>query len=469
MSRNNNGGVAQGNRIVGAFRAGIRVSGAYGVTVEGNTLDGSTSPGVGIHVDASKVGGGITFAELASKEVVIANNVVIGTKESFFISTYNIEAGDDPMWTDQDVTLIGNRAINAEYYPLYVGGIGGGTLTPNAGYIAGVTVRGFEAVGSTDVILNGKHSRYEGISVTGGGKIILLGGATAISPLSSMPDSDVHCGALRVDGGQVKFQYIRGVSVDSVSAVNAPVDGVLFATASEISIGRAEVKNWARSSYGIGINVLKAQRIHVVEAGLWMDARSSGAFNVSGGDATDVASDIRYDKLTYWNQKNQTGTDVNVEGGTYAAQRVYYDYRFFNGGEASPIWRYKNMAEEFGGIFTVRAPSGAGYLVMDNAAAGFGNCVDFKTEGTLVYEMCRQSDGTFTLYNASTGKYVFRANTALSMMPTAGNVLVGTNTDDGVNRLQVNGGITVTGLPTSCTGKPTGTLWNNSGVVNVCP
>lgn len=36
-------------------------------------------------------------------------------------------------------------------------------------------------------------------------------------------------------------------------------------------------------------------------------------------------------------------------------------------------------------------------------------------------------------------------------------------------RLNPSGGSVVVSLPTSCSGKPTGTLWNNSSVVNVCP
>jgi hypothetical protein len=51
---------------------------------------------------------------------------------------------------------------------------------------------------------------------------------------------------------------------------------------------------------------------------------------------------------------------------------------------------------------------------------------------------------------------------------SGGNVLIGTDSNDGSNKLQVNGGIRAV-LPTSCSGKPEGTLWNDSATVKVCP
>lgn len=41
---------------------------------------------------------------------------------------------------------------------------------------------------------------------------------------------------------------------------------------------------------------------------------------------------------------------------------------------------------------------------------------------------------------------------------------------DGYNhKITATGDVLMTGLPTSCSGKASGTLWNNSGVLNVCP
>ena len=47
-------------------------------------------------------------------------------------------------------------------------------------------------------------------------------------------------------------------------------------------------------------------------------------------------------------------------------------------------------------------------------------------------------------------------------------LLIGTTTDDGSNKLQVNGGIAAV-LPTSSAGLPSGSMWNNGGVVNIVP
>jgi hypothetical protein len=106
----------------------------------------------------------------------------------------------------------------------------------------------------------------------------------------------------------------------------------------------------------------------------------------------------------------------------------------------------------------VYSPGGARGIVIHSGAAGSPAAVEAVWTGSGNNGQMN-SAGTLTL----SGSF------GVVLDPGFLRVRLGAGvTDDGTNLLQVGGGIRAT-LPTSAAGLPSGSLWNNAGVVNVAP
>jgi hypothetical protein len=116
------------------------------------------------------------------------------------------------------------------------------------------------------------------------------------------------------------------------------------------------------------------------------------------------------------------------------------------------------------GAISSVATAGASYDAGDTLYDGYG--------GQIVVDTVNGS-GNITAAHYSIAPYYFGTGPAtVTTTGGSGNAAATFNvTWAAKTQLALNpsGGAIVTSLPTSCTSMPTGTLWNNSGVVNVCP
>lgn len=132
----------------------------------------------------------------------------------------------------------------------------------------------------------------------------------------------------------------------------------------------------------------------------------------------------------------------------------------FNGVLNDPGSSFTAAQGTFGNLIV---NNGSGAIDVDNSNVGAGNqaSINFSDNGVAKYQ-CGNTGASeqFFCYDASTSQQFMNVGTGAN-----GNTVWG----ETGKQTTLQGTVVATGLPTSCTSKPTGTFWNNSGVLNVCP
>ena len=97
-----------------------------------------------------------------------------------------------------------------------------------------------------------------------------------------------------------------------------------------------------------------------------------------------------------------------------------------------------------------------------NALAGANAWMSFQANGTALWRSGNRADASnkFSIRDVAAG------SVDAALFSTGGDIMLGETT---ANVLTLTGGLKVNALPTSCSGKPTGTIWNNASALGVCP
>lgn len=126
----------------------------------------------------------------------------------------------------------------------------------------------------------------------------------------------------------------------------------------------------------------------------------------------------------------------------------------------------------------IAADGDAGVLAGGTATLDGGGAVSVISEGSTVdVNAATTLRLNSALYQNTVGAASFQLQTAAGNMylqPQSGNLIITaqTGTSGSISRITIDpvaNEIRVNALPTSCSGHTTGTLWNNSGVLSICP
>lgn len=328
--------------VSGGSANGVRVAGLYSSALSNVSVRDKASSG--IVVDAGEAGGSHAWTYEASRGVAISNATVNDVDTGFLVEVFNSDVNDDERWWRYDLIMSGLVARDCANRHLRVQGTGTAD-----GAIAGVSIHGFR----------GESSAAQEFSVSGVreciftdiwnvGEVQVIGQETSWSAaLSGMPRHNLVFTNVVANGGKILMQDVRSAQLNNLRSVDSPTDGLNMTRCKEIEVGSLAVVRCHRDNSGTSRALLlaPAQQVRVIWLDVTHDNNTTGTFRsleLGGGDATNITEDVVIEGI-FRNEINQ-GNDalnVSVQGGGFAPVDYLYDLRYYNGGEASPLWRHR--------------------------------------------------------------------------------------------------------------------------------
>ncbi|WP_186374874.1 glycoside hydrolase family protein [Kocuria rosea] len=370
---------ATGIVVKGGTANGLRLSGALNVTVTNLNVNGKGDSGFAID---SAVANGSTFnwTYLASRGVSINNVTVDNTPIGFKVVSQNVNSSSDDAYWRFGVRIDGVTVRNATNWSARTNGDGSALSV-----VAGIQVNNLRV--SAGALGNGvgfsalRDSSIENVWMesTNNRPLQILGQDAAGTTLVGMPRHNLLVDNIHNEGGSITFQDINGLSVGRIRSRHAGASGTSFIRVKNAEVDGIRVSTPNRLNTGTtrGLHLQKVASLHIAEVFLDHDANNATTWRsleIGGGDAGDVAADeLRIEKFVYSNTLNQAGSDMTVQGGSYAPKNYYVRHQVLNGGEVTPAWRFGTLGTfapvQGGGVATVARPSaalcGAGTQIFD--------------------------------------------------------------------------------------------------------
>jgi hypothetical protein len=362
----------------GSLANGVRVSGSLNVTVTGVSVDAPAASGV--LIDGGQADGSHIWSYQASRGIVVGDVSVTSPDTGVLVEAFNAGSGVNSRFWAFDVRISNVVVRDSGNRPLRVQGDGSST-----GIITGVSVSGVRGYAATNKQMSLAGARDCSIvDVYNEGDIAIYGEQTVFSgALSGLARHNIAVGNLFANGGTILLQDLRGVTAGTLKSASSQSDGIIMNRVKEMTAGTMSIVLPNRGNSGTVRALLlnTVQQLTVGDFEVTHDGNTTTSFRsleIGGGDATNVSTDIIVERGIYRNTINQSDSDVVLQGGTYAPTNYIYDLRFFNGGEASPVWRRERRGstawpEVFIGAGTpegaVTAPVGSSFARTDGGAA----------------------------------------------------------------------------------------------------
>lgn len=369
----NGGSTFSGITSTGSTANGIRIAQAYNLTINGVAVENATSSG--IIIDAGEADGiNYNWTYAASRGVVIDGVSVVDCDTGVLAEVFNSGTADNSRYWKYDVRLGNIVARDCANRGIRFQGDGSSTAV-----ISGVSITGYRGFNSNaasfaavrDCAISDIYN--EGAIQVYGEEVVFTGA------LSGMARHNVTLNGLLANGGQVLLQDLRGVQIGTVKSTDSTSDGVILTRVKEAQVSAVSVVRANRGNTGTvrALLITTCQQLTVGVIDIEHDSNTSTSWRsleIGGGDATNISEHLLLEKITYRNTINQVDSDVVLQGGSFAPKNYVYDMRFYNGGEASPIYKrerlgYTSWPEEFYGTGSpntvIFAPVGSTFLRTD--------------------------------------------------------------------------------------------------------
>lgn len=343
----NTDSTATGIVVTGGVADGCRIGGAKNVAIGTLVVDGKSVSG--LVVDSAIANGTtILWSYVASRGISVTSLVADNCPIGLHVATQNITSADDPMWWTFDLRIADVTVRNASNWSIRTEGNGSSTSVVAGLHVANIKVTTGGSGGS--VGFSALRNSYIGALVmdTTSGATVGFYGSDALytGALASLTRNSVLVDKIDMrGGGKVLLQDFSGLLCGDIRVTDATNGGIEFVQVANAQIGNLRVVRANRANSGLsrGIYFGKVLNVDVTALVIDHDANTGGTWEsieIGGGDATDPAArGLRIEKVVYVNAINQTGNNIVQQGGSFAPVSHYARVQFYNGGEASPIWR----------------------------------------------------------------------------------------------------------------------------------
>lgn len=350
---NNGGSMASHISVTGGRANGVRVQGGYDITISDVTVNGKDN---GIQVNSAMATAPGDWTSLASRDIDISDVTISGAQTGIVLATNNIDGTEDSRWWDfsgvsiSDVTIHGSKNWSlAVETP--------GTTTSK---LAGVTLRNIDADaydvdgpytgGNGGILLASLHDSVidnvhlesdhaADINVLGAGQ---LRGGVAVEDL---PSSNLEVNDLVLQGpGRILIQDIAGVQFGNVASYGAQGSAVVLFRVKDATFDDVISYLPGRGSGDArGVQILQVYDVDIANIEVTTDdhvGSSWWAIELGGGNPNQIAgAGVRVENVTYVSGRDDTSSDIVVQGGPYGPVDWYVNAHWLHEGEASPQWR----------------------------------------------------------------------------------------------------------------------------------
>ena len=341
--------VASGIVVQGGTGNGCRISGGLDVTVSGLSVTGKTNSGLAVD-SAIANGSTVNWTYHASRGVAVQNITVQDTPIGIWIPAQNVDSADDQAFWTFDARIVGATLRGCSNYAVRTQGDGSTASVVAGVHLADIKVTtGSGGGGNGAVALSSlRDSTVANIvmATSNGAQLAVLGQDSAhTGALSVLPRHNVALSNLVNRGGKILIQDVNGLTADMLCSRNSATDGVQLIRVRNADIDGVTVAHANRANSGTvrAVHFQKVLHVNVGSVTVEHDANNATtwrAMEIGGGDATDVAANnLRIARFSYINTLNQTGSDITVQGSTFAPINYAYTGAHYNAGEASPTWR----------------------------------------------------------------------------------------------------------------------------------
>lgn len=325
---------------------------------------------------------GNPWQSLASRNVVVSDLIGADCAGGGCIETYNIDGTDDQKWWDfagcqiTNVTVrnMGNWSFSTEGKDSDLSRISGFTIK-NFKSVAGDSTPGqtvgghggFRFVGLVNTVIDGieltsDHASAQ-VIVAGASQLRtdhlwtnpVTGEVATVHPgvtPEALPQSNLVIDNVVARGcGPVLFQDIAGLTVGRVDTFDAAGVGTVVFKVADARFAHIGAVNPGRTLVmGRGAQVDQVSNVDIAEIIIDTDAHLPTtlwqALEVGGGDATYIAANgLRIEKVVYTSTRNDTVSDIAIQGGAYAPKGFHMQAYWRHSGAASPTWRSQLFGE----------------------------------------------------------------------------------------------------------------------------
>ncbi|UNB51355.1 glycosyl hydrolase family 28-related protein [Mycolicibacterium sp. YH-1] len=351
---NNGGSVASHIAVTGGPASGVRVQGGYDITISDVTVTGKE---FGIQVNSAKATGPGDWTSLASRDIRISDVTIDGAQTGIVLATNNIDGTEDSMWWDfsglsiSDVTIRGSKnwSLAVETPSATTSKFAG--LTLRNIYAESMAADGPTVGGNGGILLASLHdSVIDNVRLVSdhAGDINVVGAAQIRDQLSvgDLPSSNLTINDLILEGpGRILIQDIAGVRFGSVASYGADGSAVVLYRVHDASFDDITAYMPGRGTgAGYGVQILQVNDLDIATIAVTTDdhvGTSWWAVELGGGNPDhDIAGkNVRIENVTYVSGRDDTESDIVVQGGPYGPVGWYISAHWRHGGEAVPQWR----------------------------------------------------------------------------------------------------------------------------------
>lgn len=344
--------------IRGGSANGCRIAGSYKVVLSNLTFDSVTTDGI-IVDSAISNGTTILWSYHASRQIAISNVQISNTPIGIRVPCQNVGFTDSSAFWQFDVAFDNILLQGCSNWSIRCEGNGSGGT--NSGF-AGLSFNNVRCISGSGGGGNGsiafagvKESSITNLymETTNAAAIFFFGQESTFSAATStLPINNVVIDNVRIKGGTLLVQELNGALIGSLESRNAPADGVMFIRCRNLDINKVRVYMANRNNTGTVRLVFfqKVTNTMVSQIHVDHDANNQSfvpSLGIDGGDATErAANGLRIERFTHVNTINSSTSNIIVQSDANGPLNYYIKGAYYNGGEASPIWR--SCSQSFG-------------------------------------------------------------------------------------------------------------------------
>jgi Pectate lyase superfamily protein len=350
---NNGGSVASDITVTGGGASGVRVQGGYDITISDVTVTGKD---FGLQVNSAIATGPGDWTSLASRNVQISNVTIVDVQTGIVLATNNIDGTEHSKWWDfsglsiSDVTISGatNWSVSVETPGTTTSKFAG--LTLENIYAESMAVDGPFGGGNGGILLASlRDSVIDNVRLVADhpSDILILGASQIRNNLSvaDLPSSNLTINDVVLEGpGRILIQDIAGLQVGDIASYGADSSAVVLYRVKDASFGNITAHLPGRGTGGgQGVQILQVYDLDIANIEVTMDDHIGSSFwaiELGGGNPDNIAGEgVRIENVTYVSDRDDTDSDIVVQGGPYGPVDWYIQATWRHNGEAVPQWR----------------------------------------------------------------------------------------------------------------------------------
>lgn len=327
----------------GSLANGVRIAGSQGITL--SNVHTTNPSAVGLKLDSAIVGAGITWTYHASREININNFHLEGGDTGIESETFYIDSTSGEAFYKFDMTLSNGIIRGANNWSINVTGID----NSDNSRIEGINFHNIKVIndspsggGNGNILFRSLYnsSITDIHSLTAA--ILFYGHTGTADPL----DNNVNVDNLYVEDSPIQFYTVGNYHIGSIYTINSMYNGVYIDGMARSFIDTVVIYKPNRINSGTirAIMINRGWDTFINSIKILHDANTTTDFRsleIGGGyDASHLAARNLYiNEVLFVNTINSSSHHIAQQGGSWGPSNYGYTFKYYNGGEASPIWR----------------------------------------------------------------------------------------------------------------------------------